>query len=380
MIKNNIINPPWLNDLDLKELMEIIPDARIVGGAVRNALLNYPINDIDLATACLPNDIMRIAKNNGFKVIPTGLQHGTVTCFKNKAYEITTLRIDKYTDGRHAIVEFCDSWELDAQRRDFTMNALYSDFNGNVIDYVGGIEDLFAKKLRFIGDPLIRIEEDHLRILRFFRFYSYYADIYDISSLNACMTQAYKLKNISRERCTDEFIKIMQSDSWKGINLMTDEIFAFAGLPLPNKYDIDTMQSRENEIKRKATLYGKIACFSSKHELILSNKMKYILNQLHALRPMHTLSQYVHWINSAYSENLWDGILLKGEINAKVIDNLNQWIEYKFPLKGRDIINLGIQSGPDISKYLQLAFQYFISTATPLCKDDLLRWIKLKII
>lgn len=375
MIKS-IINPPWKDLQDLKELMNIIPDIKIVGGAVRNALLGIPIKDIDLATSLLPQEITKIARANNFKVIPTGLQHGTVTCVKTNAYEITTLRIDKQTDGRHAVVEFSTSWELDAKRRDFTINALYSDFDGNITDYINGTEDLLNKTIRFIGDPKERIKEDYLRILRFFRFYSYYGKTYDEQSLQACINYGEELIKISRERCTDEFIKIMQSNTWKGIKLMPDNMLVSSGLPTPNKELIKKLQLEEIKINKKASFYAKIACFSSDHHLVLSNKMRSILDQLYNLKPMNSISQYIYWINNSYSENLWDGILLKGQINERILPYIPIWIDNKFPLRGQDIVDIGIKPGNQIREYLNIAFKHFAESPVPLTKEELLIWIK----
>ena len=156
-------------------LAALVPHpALIVGGAVRNALLGEPVEDMDIATALRPERVLELAAAAGLKVVPTGIEHGTVTVVAaGEGFEVTTFRRDVETDGRRAVVEFSDRLEEDAARRDFTMNALYAGADGAVIDPVGGLDDLAARRLRFVGDPDQRIAEDYLRILRFFRFHAH---------------------------------------------------------------------------------------------------------------------------------------------------------------------------------------------------------------
>lgn len=185
---------------------------RLVGGAVRNALLGVPVDDIDLATVLHPEDVSARLVRAGIKVIPTGLAHGTVTAvIGSQSYEITTLRVDRTTDGRHANVEFSADWLEDARRRDFTMNALYADIDGVIYDPLGeGLRDLDARRVRFVGDPDTRIREDYLRILRFFRFTLFYGGgRCDRAGLAACSRQARGIKSLSLERVTMEMRKIV---------------------------------------------------------------------------------------------------------------------------------------------------------------------------
>ncbi len=151
-------------------------EARIVGGAVRNALLGSLVRDIDIATTAEPAAVIAAVEAQGLKALPTGIEHGTVTVIAgHHPYEVTTLRADVETDGRRAVVRFTTDWAADASRRDFTINALYCDKTGHVFDPLGGYEDLAARRVRFIGDARARIREDYLRILRFFRFSAEYA-------------------------------------------------------------------------------------------------------------------------------------------------------------------------------------------------------------
>ncbi|MEO5619844.1 MAG: CCA tRNA nucleotidyltransferase [Cypionkella sp.] len=187
--------------------------ALFVGGCVRNALMALPVGDIDIATDALPKIVSDIAEKEGFKVIPTGIDHGTVTVIAGGIpHEVTTFRRDVETDGRHARVAFSDDLTEDAARRDFTMNALYAEADGTVIDPLGGLPDLLARHLRFVGDPVARIREDYLRILRFFRFHALYADPeagLDAEGLAACAANLDGLAGLSRERIGAEMHKLL---------------------------------------------------------------------------------------------------------------------------------------------------------------------------
>ncbi|WP_114228857.1 MULTISPECIES: CCA tRNA nucleotidyltransferase [Sphingomonas] len=185
--------------------------ARFVGGAVRDTLLGLSAVDIDLATTLSPYEVMRRCGAAGIRTVPTGIEHGTVTALVDGHVEITTLRADVRTDGRRATVAFTDDWRADAERRDFTINALYwNPETGELTDYFGGREDLGAGLVRFIGEPLTRIAEDHLRILRFFRFQARFGRReLDPASLAACVARANDLMALSRERIADELLKLL---------------------------------------------------------------------------------------------------------------------------------------------------------------------------
>ena len=185
---------------------------RYVGGAVRDELLGLPVSDIDLATRLRPDEVVERLEAAGIKAVPTGIEHGTVTAVSDgQPVEVTTLRRDVSTDGRRATVAFTDDWQEDAARRDFTINALYADpADGEIFDYFGGLDDLEARRVRFIGDPLERIAEDHLRILRFFRFHARFGTGEpDPAALDACTARANDLMALSRERIADELLKLL---------------------------------------------------------------------------------------------------------------------------------------------------------------------------
>lgn len=210
----------------LRQVMAALAPHRalIVGGAVRNALLGERVEDIDIATDARPQRVMELAAAAGLRAVPTGIDHGTVTVVaQGEGFEVTTFRRDVETDGRRAVVEYADRLEDDAARRDFTINALYAAIDGQVIDPVGGLDDLAARRLRFVGDPALRIAEDYLRILRFFRFHARYGrkGAPDDAALAACAQGAAGLSRISRERIGAEMRKLLDSaDPVEAVELM----------------------------------------------------------------------------------------------------------------------------------------------------------------
>ncbi len=212
----SIASAAWLADADLQRLLAGLnrdgEEARIAGGAVRNTLLGVPVTDIDIATTAEPREVMRRAEALGYRTVPTGIAHGTVTVIAGgRPFEVTTLREDVETDGRHARVRYGRDWEVDARRRDFTINGLYALADGTVIDHVGGLADLELRRLRFIGDPEARIREDYLRILRFFRLFARYGEGRpDAAALKACARLKAGLDGLSAERVWSE-LKLLLS-------------------------------------------------------------------------------------------------------------------------------------------------------------------------
>lgn len=209
----------WLSSKNAQRACGILTDAGyqayFVGGCVRNTLLGSPVNDLDIATDARPERVMELANATGLRAIPTGIDHGTVTVIEGgEPFEITTFRRDVDTDGRRAVVAFSDRIEDDASRRDFTMNALYATAEGELVDPLGGLPDLQARHVRFILDPVERIQEDYLRILRFFRFYAWYgdpADGIDPEGLAACATNLDGIESLSAERITQEVRKLLSA-------------------------------------------------------------------------------------------------------------------------------------------------------------------------
>jgi poly(A) polymerase len=199
----------YIFDILLKEGDE----ARLVGGCVRDYLLNRRINDFDIATKYRPNEIIKILRNNNIRYMTSGIRFGVITAILNKSkFEIATLRRDIKSCSRFSLVEFINDYKEDSKRRDFTFNALYMDYNEKIYDYCCGIKDLESGIIKFIGDPRKRIFEDSLRILRFFRFFSNCAKIMNYSGFCACVRYKDKIKNLSNKRISDEIEKIVKSD------------------------------------------------------------------------------------------------------------------------------------------------------------------------
>src|SRR5215475_2021689 len=209
------LDAAWLREMPLRDILAALDgegeEARVVGGAVRNALLDEPHGDIDIATTALPSEVIRRVEAAGFKAVPTGVEHGTVTVVAaGQPFEVTTLREDVETFGRHAKVVFGRDWRRDAERRDFTINALSLSRDGTVHDYVGGLGDIEARRVRFIGDAAGRIAEDYLRILRFFRFHAAYGEgAPDPDGVAACIDGRAGLDRLSRERIRMEMVKLL---------------------------------------------------------------------------------------------------------------------------------------------------------------------------
>lgn len=207
----------WLRRPATRRVFEALEapgvETRAVGGAVRDALLGRPVREVDLATTAKPEQVMALARKAGLKAIPTGIEHGTVTLVAHGAhFEVTTLRRDVETFGRHATVAFTEDWEEDARRRDFTLNALYAGRDGTVFDPLGGYEDAIAGRVRFIGDAEARIKEDYLRILRFFRFNAHYGKgAYDAEGLAASVRLRDGLDKLSAERIKAELWRLLEA-------------------------------------------------------------------------------------------------------------------------------------------------------------------------
>lgn len=210
----NVKNAPFLQDKGANAVYNALNNykkncVRFVGGVVRDAILERKTSDIDMATSLLPNETTKALEIAGIRYVPTGIEHGTISAIYNKKpYEITTLRKDVETDGRHAEVAFTDDWIEDAKRRDFSLNALYCDIEGNIFDPLGGIDDCLKHRIIFVGNAHERIKEDYLRILRFFRFFAYFGNEIDEEGFLACCELASHIKSLSKERVRAEIIKI----------------------------------------------------------------------------------------------------------------------------------------------------------------------------
>ncbi|WP_422060002.1 CCA tRNA nucleotidyltransferase [Sphingopyxis sp.] len=342
---------------------------KVVGGAVRDTLLGLPVTDIDLATPLLPQDVTKRLEAADIKVIPTGIAHGTVTAIASgHHHEITTLRRDVETDGRRATIAFADDWREDAARRDFTINALYADpDSGQVDDWFGGIDDLRAGCVRFIGDAATRIAEDHLRILRFYRFAARFGDS-DLEPVShaAVITARQSLKSLSRERVADELLKILSLPDPRAIvgQMAADGIFEVI---LPELVDdfattLDRLLANEGAVgvaptplRRFAALLPSDAAIAEQvaSRLRLSTRQRKHLGAVAARRGAPSPArQLAHGIGIEGARDAW---LLAGDpATAKAaVDALNDWHVPQLPMKGGDIIARGVTAGPEVARILR---------------------------
>lgn len=331
--------------------------ARFVGGAVRDTLLGLPVADIDIATRHAPAEVVARLTSAGIKAIPTGIAHGTITAVScGTVVEVTTLRRDVATDGRHAQVAFTDDWQADAARRDFTINALYADpVSGELFDWFGGLDDLDARRVRFIGDPYRRIAEDHLRILRFFRFHARFGDTPDPAGLAACTDRANDLMALSRERIAAELLKLLVA---KGavpvIALMVER--GILRPVLPEITDVPALaalaQAEANAgvapdaIRRLAALIPPGSAEAVGARLRLSNADRKRLMAAHDGAGTEGARALAYRVGPAIA---LDRLLLAGA----AVDELHGWSPPRLPLGGGDLVARGIARGPDVARALR---------------------------
>jgi poly(A) polymerase len=336
---------------------------RLVGGAVRDALLGLEGADIDLATRLTPEMVMQRVAAAGLKAVPTGLAHGTVTVLApGLRVEVTTLRRDVATDGRHAEVAFTDDWQEDASRRDFTVNALYATLpDGEISDFFGGLDDLAARRVRFIGAPLQRIAEDHLRILRFFRFSARFADAIDAEGLAACTARANDLMALSRERITGELRGLlMVADPVVTVDLMVTrgiwapvlpEISAEGVARLARTVAAEVATGVAADWRRRlAALLPVDAALADGigRRLHLSNADRVRIAL--AVVPEAVAPPLVAaWTYGA--EAVADRLLIAGDTGPTPAAVL-AWQRPKLPVSGRDLLARGVAPGPQVAALL----------------------------
>ncbi len=374
-------------------------EARVVGGAVRNALFDIPISDIDIATTALPEEVVRRARAAGIKNVPTGLEHGTVTLIVDgQPFEVTTLREDVETFGRKAKVAFGRDWKADAQRRDFTINALSVDAEGLVHDHVGGLADIAARRVRFIGDPNRRIAEDYLRILRFFRFHAAYgAGDLDRAGYLACIRGREGLSALSAERVRMEMLKLLVADGARAaIEAMGD-----GGLLLPILGGVTYQRAlaamidieRARGLKPDPMLrLGALAVAVTEDARRLSARLRLTnaetrtldsmghrwwrlagMDEITSQRRLYRLGEVrfrdrvmLAWARSGQGagDNYWQNL----------IGLPDRWRAPEFPLKAADFIARGFAEGPALGHVLSLAEDVWLAAGFPL-EDDVLTTI-----
>lgn len=380
--------------LDLPHIAEALTllkdhgvEARIVGGAVRDALMGIPIHDIDIAVGAEPSQVMSILKPH-CHVIPTGLNHGTITAvFSKNAFQITSLRTDVETFGRHATVAYGTSFEEDAARRDFTINAMYLDSNGVLYDYFNGQEDLKNGLIRFIGDPLARIQEDYLRILRFFRMYAYFGKTdWHEASLKACKDLAAGMSNLSKERIRHEFFKIIEAPNvletldFMATHAVLDVLtFSFDKASLKVYIEGEKKYALEvNVLFRLYAFYWANDLKSLATGFVFTKKERLLWSRIYNLQQQSDIwvaellyregmdvARHVLCLLEAISNNSF-GEQFKKLQQLKLVD---------FPLKAEDLQALGL-SGKALGDALKSAEKYWYENDFLPQKSDLILFIK----
>lgn len=365
-----------LSDSDAKPLA--------VGGAVRDSLLGLPVSDVDLATGLRPDEVVRRLETAGIKAIPTGIDHGTITAVADaRHFEITSFRRDVATDGRRATVAFSDNWREDAKRRDFTINALYADVqSGEIFDSVGGLSDLEARHVRFIGNAAERIAEDHLRILRYYRFLARFGeDIIDDEAMAACRDAAPSLKSLSRERIADELMKLLATaDPRAAIDYMLGaDIFAHIVSEIDGDAAniLNRVVTRErahgiapSAIRRLTALLPKSPEISGKiaSKLRLSKKMQAgLVSRIDfASAPVNAASIPAIAYHTSAETARDIALLFASDDDADAcLAMLGRWEKPDFPLKGSDLIAMGLKPGPVVSQTLEAIRATWIAEGFP---------------
>ena len=341
--------------------------ARFVGGSVRNALVGRPVDDFDIATRLLPEDSMAALKAAGIKVVPTGLAHGTVTAVsEKKPYEVTTLRKDVETDGRHAVVAFTDDWAEDAARRDFRLNALYADRNGQIFDPTGqGVEDALAGRVVFVGDANTRIEEDYLRILRFFRFFAWYGRSEpDAEGLAACAAHAEGLTRLSAERVSKELLKLLAApDPRPAVHAMVSA--GILSRLFPAVADLAPFEAicvaSDDPVLRLSALLPDDPAVVAKiaRELRLPKAMELRLAEA-AVGPLDpvtdpkTLRALIYREGAqAVRDRIQRGGAAGGGDIIPALTLIDGWPTPRLPVGGHDLAKLGIDPGPEHGRILK---------------------------
>ncbi|UNF39270.1 CCA tRNA nucleotidyltransferase [Bartonella krasnovii] len=415
-IRQNFKQVAWLQQSDIQTLLRILSlegeEARIVGGAVRNQLLRQPISDIDIATTCLPQQIITRVEEAGFKAIPTGVAFGTITVVAHScSYEVTTLRSDIETDGRHAKVVFGRDWKKDAERRDFTINALYCDAAGNLYDDVGGLSDIASRTVRFIGVAENRISEDYLRILRFFRFYAWYgAGRPDVEGLRACVRLKHGLEKLSSERIWAEMKKLLlasdptrallwmrqsrilslifpETEKWgidaihalvkteQALGWKIDPLLRLESLLPPNPVHLHEMAKRLRLSHKETTRLKEWA----ELEIISQNCSAHFVQKLiyfHGRQPV--LDQLSLSVAASHVDTLEKSAALQKKENyLKLYQLVQEWQIPTFPINGNDLIKKGFSKGILLGQKLKELEMIWIESGFLMDRHALLEQIDL---
>ncbi|MBO6718813.1 MAG: CCA tRNA nucleotidyltransferase [Rhizobiaceae bacterium] len=403
----SIAGAAWLEDPGLQKLLGVLSadgeEARVAGGAVRNTLLGEVVTDVDIATTNPPDETIARAEAATFKTVPTGKEHGTITVIAGgRAYEVTTLRSDIETDGRHARVVFGRDWKRDAERRDFTINALYAGAGGDVVDLVGGLADLETRTLRFIGDAEQRIREDYLRILRFFRFFAWYGSGRpDAEGIKASARLKEGLDQLSAERVWAEVKRLLSApDPSRALLWMRQAGVLTRVLPETEKWGIDavpgligaeTLQGwKPDPLLRLEAIVppdvGRLAAMADR--LRVSKAEAERLRQWAASAAPSPETSEAELARIAYRgkpEGIADRMRLalasadaKGEAKtaeryARLLSYLHEWEAPSMPVSGNDLLAAGLMPGKALGAILESLEDEWVDSNFSLSRDALLK-------
>jgi tRNA nucleotidyltransferase/poly(A) polymerase len=365
----------------LNTILDALGDARFVGGAVRDAIAGRPIGDLDVATPVTPDEVIQRLRAASIKVVPTGLSHGTVTAvLDGQVVEVTTLRRDVSTDGRHATIAYTTDWLEDAARRDFTMNAIYADRDGMLYDPMRGWRDLMAKRVRFIGEPRARIAEDFLRILRFFRFSAFYGQGFDEAGLLACAESQAGLDYLSAERVRAELLKLLGApDPMPSLYAMAKAGILQRLLPGPLQLDAlgalilaEHILDQADPVRRLGVLSGPAALLGER--LRLSKAETDRIEHFQSAPNAHHLDELAlrRLVQIHGHAAVLDRILIDRPKNWRELHGkLTAWDKPHFPLKGDDALKLGLK-GRAVGQALRMVEDQWIESDFTFTRDVLL--------
>ena len=384
----------WLSEPGLQQIFAVIAaaggEARVAGGAVRNALFKIPVADIDVAATLPPTRVMEACKAAGMGVHPTGIEHGTVTVVaQHRPYEVTTLRHDVETDGRRARVAFHEDWAGDAARRDFTMNALYCDARGKIYDFTDGYKDILRKRIIFVGSPAKRIEEDYLRILRFFRFHARFGKgAPDRAGLAACKRYAKGLDGLSAERIRQETMKLIAAPGAVAtLKIMARDGILKHVIPYTEQWRV-LGRLPSDPVLRLAVLAAEP--LTLKERLRLSNyDANRIETALSAVAPSAELRpREQRMVLYRMGANVWrDAVNLawarsKAPLGdgkwKRLLGLAGRWPIPAFSVNGQDLIGVGVEPGPEMGALLRRLEDWWIQADFKPDREALLKQIEEK--
>lgn len=376
------LDDEWVSAPEVTAVFDALGTAYFVGGCVRNALLNVPVSDLDIATPLLPDEVMRRLTDAGIRTVPTGIAHGTVTAVvEGTPLEITTFRADVETDGRRATVAFTTDLATDAARRDFTINALYADRTGRIIDPLGGQQDIPTRRIRFIGNAEDRIREDYLRILRFFRFHAWYgAEGIDQDGLAACAELADGIATLARERIGWEMRKLLSApDPAPAISSAAMAGVLARVLPGADPKAIGPLVATEAAVPVVPDWRVRLIALGGEdptERLRLSRAEKGFIKSVGAALALDAAvaeTAYRHGQEAARAAGLIRAATLGTPPPATLGADAGRGAEARFPLAARDLIAAGMLPGPELGEALARAEAAWIASDFSLDKSALLR-------